>query len=260
MAAGDGESIDSLSNALNVHGSDPHRIIYNQFLHYDTVTTTTLAADAIVNTSTIELTSAAGFAIADEIKISNGSQEPLFFKIINLSGTTATLDTPLTFSHLAGADVTKIYTNMATAGLTTGASIAAPIIFTSHIPTDAIVHITSMSVVMTDTSAMDFTTFGGTTALPNGCALGAMSNGIHGYYTNWKKNLDLDSDAFPVNYQTKVGGGEYGLSAIYSIKNSTDSIVYLNGALGDRFELRAQDPLTALTIFKIKLQGHYEGV
>jgi len=255
-----GSPISSLDGAINVHGADPHRIVYNQYLHYDTATVTTLAVAASPLDTQITLTSAVGFAIGDEIKVENGSQEPLFFTIRNLVGTVVTLDSPITFEHAIGTSVTKIYTNLAQAGLTTAASIASPIIFTSHIPTGTIVHVTEMTVVMTDASAMDFTTFGGTTALPNGCVLGAISNGVYGSYTNWKRNLDLDSDAFPVQYQSKVGGGEFGLSAVYSIKDSTDAIVYLNGALGDKFEAFIQDPLTALTTFKIKLQGHYEGV
>lgn len=256
---GYGNPIGSLSGALNIHGADPHRIIYNQFLHYDTTTTTTLAVAATSGSSTITLTSAVGFAIGDELKIENGSQEPLFIKIINLVGNVATLGSPLTHNHPIGADVTKVYTNLATPGLTTTASIAAPVIFTSHIPVGIVVHITGMTVIMTDTSAMDFTTFGGTTALTNGCVMAATTNSTFAVYTNWRRNMDLTTDAFPVNYQTKVGGGEYGLSAVYNIKDSTDSIVYLEGTLGDKFEAIVQDDVTALTEFRIKLQGHYEG-
>ena len=256
---GSGNPISSLSGAIDVHGADPHRIVYNQYIHYDTATTTTLAVAASSGDSQITLTSAVGFAVGDEIKLENGSQEPIFPIIKVLAGTLATLDTPVSFDHPIGTTVTKIYTNLAQAGLTTTASISAPVIFTSHVPSGTVVHLTGMSVVMTDTSAMDFTTFGGTTALTNGCVLAATSNGTFGTYTNWKRNLDLNSDAFPVQYQSKVGGGEFGLSAIYNIKSSTDSIVYLNGTLGDMFEVIVQDDLTALTNFKIKLQGHYEG-
>lgn len=257
---GYGNPIASLDGALNVHNADPHHIVYNQFLHYDTATTTTLAADATAGTSTIVLSSAVGFAIGDEIKIENGAQEPVFFVIKNLVGTTVTLDTPTSITHLIGTTVTKIYTNIAQPGITAGASIAAPIIYGSHIPVGTIVHITAMTVIMTDGSAMDFTTFGGITALTNGCVLRANTNGALGSYTNWKSNSDMDTDAFPVRYQTKVGGGLYGLSAIYNIKDSTDAIVYLNGSLGDSFQILVQDDLTALTSFKIKLQGHYEGI
>lgn len=257
---GFGNPIASLDGALDVHNADPHHVVYNQFLHYDTATTTTLSADALAGTSTIVLTSAVGFAIGDELKIENGVQEPVFFFIINLVGTTVTLDTPTSIDHLAGTPVIKIYTNIAQPGVTTTASIAAPVIYGSHVHSGTIVHITSMTIIMTDGSAMDFTTFGGITALTNGCVLEATTNGVTGSYTNWKSNSDMDTDAFPVRYQTKVGGGLYGLSAIYNIKESTESIVYLNGTLGDSFKILIQDDLTGLTSFKIKLQGHYEGI
>jgi len=211
----------------------------------------------------ITFADATGFAVLDDVKIENGNVEPNFFVIRSIVGgpinAVVTVDTPVTFDHPTSASITKIYTNISQNTLTAGATLAAPISFTSHIPTNRIVHITNMSVVMTDNAAMDFTTFGGLTALPNGCVLRAQSNGQVGSYTNWKSNDDLNSDAFPVVYQTKVGGGEYGLSATYNIKDSTESIVYLDGSQGDAFELLVQDPIDTMTKFKIKLQGHYEG-
>lgn len=257
---GYGNPIGSLDGALDVHNADPHHIVYNQFLHYDTATVTTLSVATIVGATQITLTSAVGFAVGDELKIENGTQEPTLPQIRTLVGNVATLDRPLSVAHSIGSDVTKVYTNIAQAGLTTTASASSPVIFTSHIPAGTVVHITGMSVVMTDNSAMDFTTFGGIPALANGCALSAYSKGVFGMYTNWKRNLDISSDSFPVVYQSKVGGGEYGLSASYNIKDSTEAIVYLDGTLGDRFQIIAQDDLTALTAFRVKLQGHYEGI
>lgn len=257
---GFGNPIGSLDGAIDVHNADPHHVVYNQLLHYDTATTTTLAADALAGSSTIVLASAVGFAAGDELKIENGIQEPVFFLIVTLVGTTATLDTPLSIDHLTGTPVTKIYTNIAQPGVTSAASVATPVIYGSHVHTGTIVHITSMTVIITDNSAMDFTTFGGIAALANGCVLSASRVGVPGSYTNWKSNSDMDTDAFPVRYQTKVGGGLYGLSAIYNIKSSTEAIIYLAGSAGDSFQIRIQDDLTALTSFRIKLQGHYEGI
>ena len=256
---GFGVPISSLGGALDIHDSDPHHSVYNQFLHFDTATTTTLDGAVSKGSNQITLTSAVGFAANDEIKIENGGQEPLFFKIMVLNGTLATLDTPLTFDHASGSDVTKICTNLAEPGITAGATISSPVIFTSHVAVGSIVHVTNMSIVITNTAAMDFTKWGGASALINGLVLRAQSNGFVGAFTNWKRNFDLNSDAFPVTYQVKSGGGEYGLSAIYQIKQGTGSIVYLNGALGDAFEAIAQESLEGNTNIKIKLQGHFEG-
>ena len=249
----------TLDGAVNVHDADVHHQVFNQFLHFDTTTTTTLDGPVLKGGNQINLSDATGFAIGTEVKIENGVQEPVFFNIRTLVGTLATLDTPLTFDHPSGADVTKIHTNLAEPGLTVGATLANPVLFTSHIAPDTIVHLTNMSIVITDTVAMDFTTFGGAAALVNGLVFRAKSSGFIASFTNWKANLDMDSDAFPVRYQSKVGGGEFGLSAIYQIKDSTGAVIFLDGSLEDTFEALAQESLEANTKIQIKLQGHFEG-
>jgi len=257
---GNGDPIFSVNGSKNMHDACVHHNVYNQFLHVDTTNITTLSVAASAGDYQLNLTDASIFSVGDELQIENGLLEPMFFTILVIATNLVTIDTPLNFDHAVGAEAKQVYTNMAEPGLTVGATLAAPVIFTSHIPTNAIVHITSMSVVMTDTSAMDFTTFGGIDALVNGCVLRAQSNGVQGHYTNWKSNFDMDSDAFPIRYQEKTGGGQFGLSAVYLIKEYTGSIVHLDGALGDKFELMARDSLEGLTNFKIKLQGHYEGI
>lgn len=257
---GYGAPVGSLGGALNTHDADAHHAVYNQFLHYDTAIASTLSIAATAGDNQLNFIDASAFSVGDEMKLENGSLEPVFFEIKEIATNLVTVDTPITFDHPIGADVQKVHTNMATAGLTAGATLASPVIFTSHIPNSAIVHLTNMSVIMTDTSAMDFTSFGGMGALINGCVLRATSDGFTGSYTNWKRNLDMDSDAFPIRYQDKIGGGEFGLSAAYQIKSNTGSIIYLDGSKNDSFELLVQDSLEGLTNFKIKLQGHYEGI
>jgi len=257
---GYGNPIESLDGAINMHAADVHHAVYNQFLHFDTATVTTLSVAATAGDYIINFTDASVFAVGDEIQLENGNLEPMFFNILAIAVNAVTLDTPINFDHPTGADVNKVYTNLAQAGLTTAASLAAPVTFTTHVPEGFIVHVTSMSIIMTDGSAMDFTKFGGMAALTNGCVLRAQSDGRMGHYTNWKSNFDMDSDAFPVRYQEKVGGGDYGLSAVYDITDATGAIVYLDGSLTDRFEILIRDDLTNLINFRIKLQGHYEGL
>ena len=260
MHDGFGNPIGSLNGAIDSHDADPHRNVYNQFLHFDTATTTTLSIAATAGENQLNFTSVAAFAIGDEIKIENGSLEPLFPTIRDIVGTLVDIDTPITFDHPIGADITKVHTNLAEPGLTIGATRANPVVFTSHVPDNMVVHLTNMTVVMTNPSAMDFTKFGGATALDDGVVLRAKSGGFTGSYTNWKRNLDMDSDAFPIHYQAKVGGGQFGLSASYQIKTNTGAIVYISGALGDGFEALAQESLEGSnTIIRLKLQGHYEG-
>jgi len=256
---GRGDPVFSLNGAKNFHDACTHREVYNQFLHVDTGITTTLSIAASAGDYQLNFTDASSFSIGDELQITDVNFESMFFTILDIVANLVTIDTPVNFGHAIGTEVIKIYTNIAETGLTTGASLSAPVVFTSHVPVGMFVHVTSMTVVMTDTSAMDFTKFGGLVALVNGCVLRAQSGGRQGHYTNWKSNFDMDSDAFPVHYQEKTGGGEYGLSAVYQIKEFTGSIVFLDGALNDRFEMLVRDAIDGLTNFKIKLQGHYEG-
>lgn len=246
--------------SLDVHDADPHRNVYNQYLHFDTATTTNPATAISAGANVIDFVSVAGFAVGNSIKIENGNVEPTFSQIVDITGNLVTLDIPTVWDHPTTATITLIVINLADATITAGASPTTPAIATSHIPIDQVVHVTNMSIVMTDDAAMDFTKFGGIPALTNGCVLRAQTDGLIANFTNWKTNGDLDSDAFPVRYQTKSGGGGYGLSAIYNIKESVEAIVYLNGAIGDRFEYLVQDPLGALSSLSIKLQGHYEGI
>lgn len=261
LADGYGNPLESFRGAINIHDSCVHRAAFNHFLHYDTATATTPAAPVAAGSSQITFTSVVGFAVGDDIKITNGSVEPTFFVIVALAGNVVTLDRPVTFAHDVTSTIRLIYTNLAQPGLTAAATPLSPVVFTSHIPVGTTVHITNLSVIMTDTAAMDFTSFGGITGgVVNGVVLLAQTDGLVINYTNWKQNLDLDSDAFPVRYQTKTGGGEYGLSATYNIKESTEAVVYLDGTKGDYFNIRIQDDLTSITNFKVKLQGHYEGI
>lgn len=258
---GYGNPISSLNGGLDVHDACIHHVPYNQFMHFATTTTTTLASAASIGDNVLSFSSVTGFAVGNEIEIENGSQEPLFPIIIDITGTDVTIDTPLTFAHDAGTDITLVYTNLAAVGLTTTATPADPVIFTSHIPINATVHVTNMNVIMIENSAMDFTTFVGRAALTNGLALRAQSDGVLASFTNWKKNGDLDADGFSVKFQSKVGGGSYGLAASYEIKRKTESIVYLNGSKGDQFEIIVQEPIEdANRLIKVKLQGHYEGL
>jgi len=246
--------------ALDVHDADPHRNVYNQYLHFDTATTTNPATAISAGDNVIDFASVVGFSVGSSIKIENGNVEPTFSRIVSIVGNLVTIDTPTVWDHPTTATITLIVINLADATLTAGASPTAPAIFTSHIPSDQVVHVTNMSIVITDATAMDFTTFGGIPALTNGCVLRAQTDGLIANFTNWKTNGDLDSDAFPVRYQAKTGGGGFGLSAIYNIKESVEAVVYLNGALGDKFEFLVQDPLGGLVSLTIKLQGHYEGL
>lgn len=257
---GSGNKIGSFRGALDVHDADPHRAIYNQFLHYETETVTTLSIAVTTGDNQVTLTNAANFNVGDEIKIEDGFLEPIFFKIMAKAGNLIDIDSPITFDHAIGSTVTKIYTNLAQAGLTTGATRANPIIFNAFVPNGSIVHITNMVISMLDDNSMDDGSFAGEPALQNGLVLRAQSDGAIGTYTNWKDNRNIREDIFTAQYVEKTQSNEYGFAASYNIKKSIGGIVYLDGSQNDKFQVLIQDDLTQITEIRLKMQGHYEGL
>lgn len=255
-----GNHISSFRGAVDIHDADVHRAIYNQFVHYETDTTTTTTQALSTGDNQINLTNAADFSVGDEIKIEDGALEPVFFKIMAKNVNQIDIDSPISFAHTAGATVTKIHTNLAQNGLTTNASRDNPVVFNAHVPSGLIVHITNMVISMLDDNSMDDGSFAGEAALNNGLVLRAQSEGVVGTYTNWKDNRNIREDIFTAQYVDKTQSNEYGFAASYNIKKSIGGIVYLDGSQNDKFQVLVQDNLTAITEIRLKMQGHYEGL
>jgi hypothetical protein len=78
---------------------------------------------------------------------------------------------------------------------------------------------------------------------------------------NVKDNSDIKNNMYDVDFNTRSsGGGTYGTTGRGSIKIGTGAVPKLNANNGDYFEILVQDDLSSMTSFRMKVQGHIEGL
>lgn len=255
MHDGHGNPIGSLGGALSIHDADVHRQIVNRLFHQNTATTTTFASDASAGATSIVLTSATGFAIGNFISLAGANREVVFPKIINLVGTTATLDRPIDNNYLTGDSIVRVIISMDVAG-----TLASPQSFKLQPATGSVWHLTRILIEMTHSTSGDNGLFGNLPALTNGVVL-RRYDGITGKFatfTIWRTNSDIVTDMYDVTYAARSGGGgNYGTNCRGTFTNA-GAIIYLDGNNEDYVEVLIQDDISALDSFRIKGQGHFE--
>ena len=104
--------------------------------------------------------------------------------------------------------------------------------------------------------------FGDLAELINGVVLrGNFGDGQqYGTLTNWKRNGDIKTDMFDVEFDSRsTGGGSYGTSGRGTFKEA-GAVVRLDGDDSDKVEVYIQDDLTALASFTMKFQGHLNAI
>lgn len=252
-----GNSVGSLNNALDVHVKDVHYTLINAQISQDTATTTTFSIAATAGDTSINLTSATGFAIGNYLHVFNATgEEPVKLLITNLVGTVATIDRPLDNSYAIGDTITRTIINMAVAG-----TLAAPEAFNVKPGAGNIWHITRILIEMTHATAGDNGLFGDLGPLSNGVVLRRYdgATGTYGTYTIWRSNNDIVTDMYDVVFAARSGGGgSFGTNCRGTFA-STGAVVRLDGTAGDFLEVLVQDSLIGLDSFRIKAQGHFEG-
>lgn len=254
---GFGNPISSFKGALDVHDADVHREVINQQFHQHTATSTTFAAAAPAGSTSITLTDPTGFAIGHYLHLEDGGIENPHPKIVNLVGSVVTLDRPLDFSFNIGDTIIRAIVNMNVLG-----TLASPQSFKVQPLSGQVMHITGILIEMTHGTAGDNGLFGDLTALTYGVVLRRYdgTTGTTATFTIWRTNSDIVTDVYDVTYSARSGGGgNYGTNARGTFANA-GAIVYLDGTAGDYLEILIQDDLTSLNSFRIKAQGHYEGV
>lgn len=260
VAAGDGETIDSLSNAINIHDADVHRVPINH-LFYQERLIYTLTADITSQDRSFTVTDATGLAVGDKLHLtdtSNNNHEAVPLIITTIVTNTITINRPIDYDYLAAStEVVEITTSMNVDGSVTPQSFIV-------LPSPGMVwHITSMDFSITDQTAMDDAKFGGITALTNGVMIRGVDSVSSNYLTFsvWQKNSDFNLDAFTTNYAAKAPSGFYGYSGTMNIHDKYTSIVRLANTATETIymEVLVQDDLSTLDTFEIKVHGHIEG-
>lgn len=256
MVGNMGGPYTTLDGAVDVHVRDLHNVVVNDYVHAHGATTT-LSVAANIGDISIDVVSAVGFTIGQfvHLGVNTNTIEPIHPQITDILGTVITLDRPIDNNFLIGDAVTVSIIDLNT----TIGSLAAPISYKYLPGINRVEHIHRIMISMIHATSADDSTFGNITALTNGVVFRAQVNGVTGTFTNWKSNRDFILDFFDVVYTDKAGAGSFGTRGRGSF-SEIDIAIKLDGSTGDFLEVLIQDDLTALTSFRIKTQGHVEGV
>jgi len=259
LADENGVPYESLNGALNVHHADVHMMMFNELFHRHTGTDTTIAVAVVAGDTGFEVADASGFSVGDYMQLSNGIVETTFPRITSILGNIIIGDRPLDQDMPVGADVSQVQVDMNVSG-----TLANPVIFTVNPDNTEHWHIVSFILSATFSTEADDGKFGNLAALTNGCTLRGYNGtaGVYRTFTNWKTNSDIKLDMYDLPYTDKAGGGgsTYGMNGNGDIRNRTGFAPKLDAVAGDRLELLIQDDLSGLASFKLKTQGHVEGV
>lgn len=255
---GSGNSIGSLNGAINVHMAGVHTSLINDSFHQHTATSTTLTAASSIGDTSITVASVAGFAAGDYIQIGGHSGDITYTKIIAIVGLVISLNRPLGHIRPIGATVEKILLDIS--GLI--GSMASPQSYKIFPSSGQVWHIERMMLEMVHATAGDLALFGDIVALTNGVILRRYDGGTATFntFTVWNSNEDIFLDTADIRFLARSGGG--GNYATISFGSFADIgvTVKLDAAAGDYLEILVQDDITALTNFKVKVQGHLEGI
>lgn len=253
-----GNAIGSLRGALNIHDADVHMVPVNEYFSRLTGVSDTLASIASVGNTSINVTNGALFAVGDFIEFNVSPTESIYKQITVIAVNTLTLDGPLDNAYAIGDEVRVVSIGMNVAG-----TLASPASFKFIPDGGQIWHIVRFLFSMTHNTAGDLGLFGNLPKLTNGAVLRAFdgTSGSFRTFMNIKSNADTKNNMYDVDFDTRSGGGGiYGTSGRGSIKIGTGAVPNLVASNGDYFEILIQDDLSGLNSFRMKVQGHIEGL
>lgn len=224
----------------------------------DVTNSTTLAAQATINTKSITLTSVTGFDSGDYVCLDDVADGRYYCgkQVGAPVGNVITLDTPLDFTYPAGVVVTVGGTNLNVDGSVT------PRIFSLRagdpgVP--VIGDITRLIFQCITNTAADLSLFGDIPALTNGLVLRKKNlDGTYSNVFNVKSNADLAGIMFDFDIYaaTNPAQGVDGFVGRLTFAGSSKFGVVLRIAPFEDLELVIQDDLTDLTQFIINMEGH----
>lgn len=236
---------------ITVTDGDDNNILVSEVFHQHTGVNDTITAAISPGDTVISVTDGSQFSVNDFIEIGHmGSIEQGFPKITVIATNDLTLDRPLDHNHPIGEHIITVLENMNVNG-----SLGSPSVFMIKPLSSEVWHIYRLNLHMADGTAMDDGTFGGIGALTNGVQVRLNDEDGTLHLALWKSNADIALDIYDVTYADKAPAGEFGFRGRWTFKKS-NTVLKLDGRLGDSIECRIQDNLTELLEFKVKVQGH----
>lgn len=217
--------------------------------------TTTITATLVFNSYTIEIADATGININDLFRVIDvGNNRFLQGSIINLIGTTVTIDTPIDFAYAAGSEFATGNPNMAVNGSVT------PVVFKLRIGTvsvPGVADINRMIMVCETNTAVDLNKFGDLATLPRGINF-RTSNGVVQNIFLVKSNRGLAGIAYdwtPYSASNPAQGID-GFSWRLTFNGQDKLGVALRVEADGNLEMWVQDDLTSLVSLTVVLEGH----
>lgn len=250
------ENVSTFRGALSVSEGLRHRTMVNKQFHLPGVISTTLAVQAEVNDTSIQVVDATG--IAPNAWIEVYTDDPAGEMIFQVTGTPGgnvlVLDRPIPVILHVGHVVETVGINLAVDG-----TLAAPKIFYVAPPAGVVWQVTRMILSITDATAMDDGTFGGMAALTNGVVVRGLNNGAYRNGACWKTNADIANSMYDYAYVPKPPAGTgYGDRGRWTF-TASEIVQELVGDTGDQLQILVQDSLSSLVTFTVLAQGRIYG-
>jgi len=240
--------------SLRVRQQDPTTPIVIVPLHQKQGETT-LAADAIIDTYTVELTDATGFIDGNLVALSDIVNSQVYFgkQIGAPVGNVITVDRPFDFTFVAGLIITRNRTNMNIDGS------AGTEVFGLRQGLDPGLNLTA------DVVRILMTMYTGTT--PTLGDFGDISGGITTGVTfrkrdgnrvnvfNIKDNGELAGICYDLQFLSAIGGGQDGLTSRLTFGGESKMGAVIRVAPDEDVELLVNDDLTSLEKFELIIEG-----
>ena len=219
-----------------------------------------LAADTVVDSRYITLTPGHGLTTGNSFNDVMELSDPLvgshFMQshVVSIAGDVVFLDSPVNRVYPAATgSVTHSTASMNVDGSST------PVVFA--VKPDGVQKgdLVRMILDLRDNTAMDFESFGGISALTNGCVIRINNgDGTYRHLNNFKSNGDIIEQAFDHSFLTNNGGSGRGFTArlTWGGPSKHGVVIRLNSARGESLEFVVQDNLTGLTQMHWSCQGH----
>lgn len=215
----------------------------------------TLAADTLMSTPTTlqyAFTATAGHGLIsgnELILLDVVGDRALQAIATNVVGNVITLDRPIDHVYPSATSLARITSSdMAVDGSVT------PVIFTFRAGTDPVDGVRLLLTGL-DSTAMDFSTFGGQAALTNGLVL-RIVNGFQKTIFNFKTNREIAQFCYDVNLEAKAPAGQHGLAVRISFGGQDKHGIVLRLSGDSVLQWIVQDNLTLQDALQASLEGH----
>lgn len=234
------ESGYGINNTMDTRAQDAKNLKVSSHITAS-ISYSTLAADAVVNTSTVTLAAGHGFV--------NGTDGQIFIipgyflaEVTGVSGNVISLDIPLTYSFPSGTVTERGYEYLNVDGSVTPVMYG----FRPEVNRKFDIYGIKITFLSTVNLAMDDSLFVNIAELTKGfMSRIKISDTQYNHVFNIKKNQDFKLYG-TLEYSTKAPAGKYGMDYTVEFLKLFGAIVRLDGAKGQQLEIWVRDALSAI--------------